>query len=168
MYAEPNTEKNFQGRWVDIGIVTDLGTEEETIEWLDHVYADTTLSKDPEEDEFVYNGSRYTITEEGHITREAEFGIYPDDENEDLETLGVMDEEGAEQHNVRHEAVIFVIWPNAEEDDEEEAIRRLGENARVQAGDEELADGPYEMQFELRIEGKYWFDAEGALQNGTE
>lgn len=165
MYAEPNTETNYQGRWVDIGFVSDLGTTEETIEWLDHVYADTTISKDPDEDEFVYNGHRYTITEEGHITREAELGIYPDADNADLEAAGLVDEEGAEQHNVRHEAVLFVIWPNPEEDDETNAIRRLGENARVQAGDEELADGPYEMGLTLSIEGKYWFDPEGALND---
>ncbi|QRV14218.1 hypothetical protein JMJ58_14880 [Haloterrigena salifodinae] len=167
MNANPNTEANFQGRWVDIGVVTDLGTTEETIEWLDHVYADTSISKDSDSDEFQYNGSQYTITEEGHVTREAEFGIYPDSENADLQTLGLVDGDGAELHNVRQEAVVFVIWPSADETDDTTAIKRVGENVRVQTGEESLSDGPYEFTFTLFIEGKYWFDGAAALNDGS-
>lgn len=167
MYADPNTDENFQGRWHDIGIVSDLGTTEETIEYVDRVYADSSISKDTEEDEFNYNGTRYSISEEGHSRREMEFGIHPGQDNADLETLGIVGENGEELFNVRHEAVLIIVWPNPQEEDESTAIRRLGENVRVQTEDEDLGDGPYEMAFSLFLEGEYYYDPSDVLNDDT-
>jgi hypothetical protein len=152
----PDTQDRITGAFVFLAkSEPEIGDPEESVTFLERLAEDTTISFDPEVAEFMFNGERSVVTSEMHQNPIIETTIYPDSANVDLETMGLIAEDGRLDFNFEDDYRLFA-FQNVE--DEEPAIERAFSQVRWQLNEEEFPNDPAEMSLEGYIHGDVFLD----------
>lgn len=87
-------ETFLTGDFIEIYQVDSLGTAEETETLLGHTHDEVTLSKDNEEPELQAHEQAATKRKRTHYTMDLEISVYVVPDIPELQTLGIVDENG--------------------------------------------------------------------------
>lgn len=152
----PDTEDRITGAFVYLAkSEPEIGDADESATFLERLAGDLSISYDPEVAEFLFNGERSVVTSEMHQNPIIELTIYPDSANVDLETMGLISDDGTGDFNFEDDYRLFA-FQNLEDD--LPAIERAFGQVRWQLNEEEFPNDPAEMTIEGYIHGDVYLD----------